>query len=92
MKQVHTVEINKFSRRYKSGDRKKCGQKLDRRIFGGYSVVNSAKRYPHLTVGQHVFIPRYIDGGGDDLVCPAGVEVCKEVVSTPLMFAVDNAP
>ena len=86
MKQVHTAEINEFSRRCQSGDRKKRGQKLDRRIFGEYSAVNSTKRYPHLTGGQHVFIPRYIDGGCDDLVCPAGVEVCKEV------FAVDNAP
>jgi hypothetical protein len=84
--------INEFSRRYKSGDHKKRGQKLDRRIFNGYLMVNSAKRYPHLTVGQHVFIPRQMNGGLDDLVCPATVEVRKQVVNTPLMVAVDNAP
>jgi len=55
-------------------------------------MVNSAKVYPHLTVGQHVFVHGCKDSEADDLVCPADVEVRKQVVNTPLMVAVDNAP
>jgi len=91
-KYVQTMEVNKFSRQYKIGDCEKQGQKLDRWVFSERSVVNSAKRYPHLTVGQHVSILRYSKGEENDLGCPADVEVRKQGVNTPLMFAVNSAP
>jgi len=91
-KQVQTMEINEFSRQHKSGDCEKQGQKLGRRVFNEHSMVNSEKRYPHLTVGQHVSIPICSKGEEDDLGCPADVEVRKQGVNTPLMFAVNSAP
>jgi len=55
-------------------------------------MVNSAKRCPHLAVGQHIFIPGHEIGVDDDLKCPANVEVRKQAVNIPLVVAVDNAP
>ena len=56
-------------------------------------MVNSAKGYPHLTVGHHCgSIPRRGSGEVDDRDSPANVEPCKQVVNTPLMLAVDGAP
>jgi len=92
MEQVQTVEMNQFGRRYKSGDRKKHGQKLDKWIFNEHSMVNSTNRYPHLTIGQHVSIFRCKGSERDDLICPADVEVRKQGVNAPLVVAVDNAP
>ena len=86
------MEINEFNRRYESWDRKKCRQKLDKRIFNGHPMVNSAKRYPHLAIGQHIYIPRRSGSLCDDLERPADVEVSKQVVNIPLMVAVDNTP
>jgi len=86
------VGVNEFSCQYKSGDRNKRGQRLDRWIFNGYLMADSMKGHPHLTVGQHVFIPRSNSSGGDNLVCPAAVEVHKQVVNTPLVVVVDSVP
>ena len=55
-------------------------------------MVNSAERCPHLTVGQHIFIPGHEIGVDDDLNRPANVEVRKQAVNIPLMVAVDDAP
>ena len=91
-KYVRTAEINEFSRQYKSGDCKQQGQKLERWMFNEYSMLNSAKRHPHLTVGQHVSIPKCSMGEENDLGCPPNVEVRKQGVNAPLMFAVNSAP
>jgi len=55
-------------------------------------MLNGAKRHPHLTVGQHVSIPKCSKGEEDDLGCPADVEVRKQGVNTPFMFSVNSAP
>ena len=55
-------------------------------------MVNKAKVYPHLTIGQHISILRQNNRQFDGLECPADVEVRKQGVNTPLMIAVDNAP
>jgi len=91
-KHVRKVGINEFSCQYKSGDCKKQGQKLGRWIFDEHLMVNGAKRYPHLTIGHLVFTLRCSKSEEDDLVCPAGIEVRKQVVNTPLMVAVNSAP
>ena len=75
MNQVEAVKVNQFRRRYKSGDCKKYGQKLDGWIFNERSMVNSAKRHSHLTVRQHVSILSCDKSGDYDPVCPADVEV-----------------
>ena len=86
------MEINEFGRRNESWDHKKCGQKLDKWIFNGYLMVNSTKKYPHLAVGQHIFIARRKNSGADGQVRPTDVDVRKQVVNTPLMVAVDSTP
>ena len=55
-------------------------------------MVNSAKKCPHLTVGQHISIFRCEGSERDNLICPADIEVRKQGVNAPLVVAVDNAP
>ena len=84
--------VEKSERRHKRGDCSIDGQQLTKRIFNGYPTVDDIKGRPHLTIRQHIPLPRRSDSERDDLDCPAAVEKRDQDVYTPLMIAIDNTP
>ena len=84
--------VEKSDRRCKRGDCSIDGQQLDKRIFNGYPTANDIKGRPHLTIRQHIPLPRCGGGERDDPDCPSDVEIHDQEVYTPLVIVIDTMP